>query len=80
MMLYQTHIACAEFRLTTLVVVGTYSIGSGKSNYHAITTMTTPILLFIATNVLHATAALLLLSITTCNMDVYSIYRNGGNS
>jgi hypothetical protein len=65
MMLYQTDIACAGIELTPLVMVGTDSIGSGKSNYNAITTTTTPILLFIAINVLHATAALSLLSITT---------------
>ena len=32
-----------EFRLTTFVVIGIYCIGSCKSNYHAITTMTTPL-------------------------------------
>ena len=78
MLLYQADIACAGIELTSLVVVGTDFIGSGKSNYNAITTTKTPILLYIAINVLHATAALSLLSITTCNMDLYSIYCNGG--
>ena len=58
MMLYHADIACAGIELTSLVVVGTDSIGSGKSNYNAITTTTTPILLFIVINVLHATSAL----------------------
>ena len=38
-MLYQVHLACAGFELTTLVVIGTDCIGSYKSNYH---TMTAP--------------------------------------
>jgi hypothetical protein len=42
-MLYQVHLAWAGFELTTLVI-GTDCIGSCKSNYHTITTMTTPIL------------------------------------
>ena len=33
-MLYQVHLAWAGFELTTLVVIGTNYIGSGKSNYH----------------------------------------------
>jgi hypothetical protein len=33
-MLYRVHLAWAGFELTTLVVVGTDSIGSCKSNYH----------------------------------------------
>jgi len=32
------------FELTTLVVIGTDCTGSCKSNYHMITTMTTPII------------------------------------
>ena len=32
----------AGFKHTTLVVIGTDGIGSGKSNYHMITTMTAP--------------------------------------
>ena len=40
-MLYRVHLAWAGFKLTTLVVRGTDSIGSYKSNYHTI--MTAPI-------------------------------------
>ena len=38
-MLYRVHLAN---KLTTLVVIGTDYIGSYKSNYHTITTMTSP--------------------------------------
>jgi hypothetical protein len=38
-MLYGSHLACAWFKLTMLVVIGTDCIGSFKSNYHMITTM-----------------------------------------
>jgi len=41
-MLYRVHLACVGFELTILVVIGTDCIGSFKSNYHMITTMTTP--------------------------------------
>ena len=41
-MLYRVHLAWAGFKLTTLVVTGTDCICSHKSNYHTITTMTTP--------------------------------------
>ena len=41
-MLYRVHLTWAEFELT-LVVIGTDCIGSCKSNYHMIMTMTTPI-------------------------------------
>ena len=37
-MLYQAHLACAGFELTTLVGIGTDCIGSFKSNYHMLTT------------------------------------------
>ena len=37
---YRVHLAWEEFELTTLVVIGTRCIGSHKSNYHTITTMT----------------------------------------
>jgi hypothetical protein len=47
--LYRVHLAMNEytspwtgFRLTTLVVMGTDCTGSCKSNYHTITTTTTP--------------------------------------
>jgi hypothetical protein len=40
-MLYRIHLAMNEF--TTLVVIGTDSIGNCKSNYHMITTMTAPL-------------------------------------
>ena len=39
-MLYRVHLVWAEFELTTLVVIETDSIGSYKSNYHTIRTMT----------------------------------------
>jgi hypothetical protein len=39
-MLYRIHLAWAGFELTMLVVIGTDSIGSYKSNYHTIMTMT----------------------------------------
>ena len=42
-MLYRVHLARMEFELTTLVVIGTDCIGSCKSNYHTMTTTTTPI-------------------------------------
>jgi hypothetical protein len=41
-MLYWVHLTRAGFKLTTLVVIGTDCIGSCKSNYHTITTMTAP--------------------------------------
>jgi hypothetical protein len=41
-MLYRVHLAWAGFELTTLVVISTDCIGSCKSNYHTITTMTAP--------------------------------------
>ena len=37
--LYQVHLACTGFELTTLVVIGTDCKGSCISNYHMITTM-----------------------------------------
>jgi len=42
-LLFWVHLAWAGFELTTLVVIGTDCIGSLKSNYHTIMTMTTPI-------------------------------------
>jgi hypothetical protein len=44
-MLYRVHFARAGFELTTSVVIGTDCISNCKSNYHTITTMTTPLLL-----------------------------------
>ena len=41
-MLYRTHLACAGFKLTTLVVIGTDYICSFNTNYH--TTTTAPLL------------------------------------
>ena len=41
-LLYRVHLAWVGFKLTTLVVIGTDCIGSHKSNYHTIMTMTTP--------------------------------------
>ena len=48
-MLYRVHLARAGFELTTLVVIGTGSIVSYKSDYHTITT-TSSYLLFIIVN------------------------------
>ena len=42
-MLYRVHLAWVGYELTTLVVIGTDCIGSYKSNYHMITTMTAPL-------------------------------------
>ena len=39
-MLYRVHLAWAGFEFTTFVVIGTDCMGSYKSNYHTITTMT----------------------------------------
>jgi hypothetical protein len=39
-MLYRVNLARVGFELTTLVVIGTNCIGSGKPNYHMITTTT----------------------------------------
>ena len=41
-MLYRVQLAMNGFKLTTLVVIGIDCTGSGKSNYHMITTTTTP--------------------------------------
>jgi hypothetical protein len=41
-MFYRVHPTWAEFKLTTLMVIGTSCIGSCKSNYHMITTMMAP--------------------------------------
>ena len=41
-LLYRVHLAWTGFELTTLVVIGTGCIGSYKSNYHTIKTMTAP--------------------------------------
>ena len=41
------HLPWSRFKLTTSVVIGTDCIGSCKSNYHTITTMTAPHLLII---------------------------------
>ena len=41
-MLYRVHLAMSRFELITLVVIGTDCIGSCKSNYYTIITMTTP--------------------------------------
>ena len=42
-MLYRVHLACAEFELTTSVVIGTDYTDSCKSNYYSIKTTTTPL-------------------------------------
>ena len=49
-MLNRAHLACSRFELTTLVVIDTDCIGSFKSNYHTITTMTTPAEFFLITS------------------------------
>ena len=41
-MLYQVNLTWTGFEFTTLVVIGTDCIGSCKSNYHTITTTTSP--------------------------------------
>ena len=41
-MLYRVHLPWAGFELTTLVVIDSDCNGSCKSNYHTITTTTTP--------------------------------------
>ena len=43
-MLHRVHLARTGFELTTLVVIGTDSIGSCKSNYHTITATTAPLI------------------------------------
>ena len=40
---YRVHLTLNRFELTTLVVIGTDCTCSYKSNYHMITTMTTPV-------------------------------------
>jgi hypothetical protein len=41
-MLYRVHLICQRFELTTLVVVGNDCIGSCRTNYYTIRTMTAP--------------------------------------
>ena len=41
-MLYRVHLARAGFEITTLVMIGTDCIGNCQSNYHTITTTTSP--------------------------------------
>jgi hypothetical protein len=41
--MFQVHLAEAGFERTTLVEIGTNCTGSCKSNYHTITTTTTPL-------------------------------------
>ena len=41
-MLYRIQLAMSGFELATLLVIGTDCIGSCKSNYHMITTVTAP--------------------------------------
>ena len=41
-MLYWVNLVWAGFELLTLVVIGTYCIGSNKSNYHTIMATTAP--------------------------------------
>ena len=48
-MLYQVHLAIKGFELTTLLVIGTDCTGSCKSNYHTITTMTAPVIMYVET-------------------------------
>ena len=45
-MLYQVHLAWARFELITSVKIATDCIGSCKSNYQTITTMTAPLAFF----------------------------------
>ena len=53
-MLYRVHLAGVGFKLTTLVVISFDCIGSWKSNYHAITTMTAPHFRWEFLKILHA--------------------------
>jgi hypothetical protein len=46
-MLYWVHLAINGFELTTLAVIGTDYTGCCKSNYHTITTMTAPLMIYI---------------------------------
>jgi predicted MFS family arabinose efflux permease len=46
-MLYRVHHTWVGFKLTMLVVIGTDCIGSYKSNYHRITTTTSPSVLLV---------------------------------
>ena len=43
--MYRLYLARVGFELTTLVVVGSDCIGSGKSNYHTITTRMAPLII-----------------------------------
>ena len=43
-MLYRVHLIWAGFEVTILLVIGTYCIGSYKSNYHTISSKTTPVI------------------------------------
>ena len=45
-MLYRVHLAWTGFEIATLVVISTDCIGSYKSNYHTITTVTAPVQMY----------------------------------
>ena len=47
--LYRANLASAGFELATLMVMGTDGISSCKSNYHTITTTTTPYSIVLST-------------------------------
>ena len=53
-MLYMVYLASTWYELTASVMIGTDCIGSCKSNYHMITTATTPKLLVGTSNKLHS--------------------------
>jgi hypothetical protein len=61
-MLYQTQLAWAGFKLATLVVIGTDYTGSCKSNYHTITaTMHSPTLFYTSEEFFGVTNELIIL-------------------
>jgi hypothetical protein len=53
-MLYGIYLPWTGFELTTLVVIGTYCTGSGKSNYHTITATTAPTIITLKTRLTYA--------------------------
>ena len=57
---YQVHLAWAEFERTMLVVIATDCIGSCKSNYHTNTTMAVPYLLLNIRYIIHTNISFLI--------------------
>ena len=52
-LLYRVHLTWAGFELTNIVVIGTDSIGSNKSNYHTITTTMAPHVIELLVDISH---------------------------